>query len=422
MSKLDNFDAGKARVQLKIMNVIFALIAAFAITMYCIMPFLSVELGYVVKKETVEKFAGDKAADLDLSDAVGDGIEVNLAISITPKMLLKAATAKDGKKYVEEDIINYNIDKIIKDITPTLEKLVTSTIKSVAKSTLTNQLTDLVKDSFGSDSEAAAAIESLGLGEAVDNIMAKFEEGTPATEFVDTLLNELDNTLAALQDANPDVTGLDALGFTGETRDTIAENINGILSQVGLVDSDGNITSLESAMSNLMDMLGGGSEDSGSGEPAEAGEGDSDLSETIKNLIMDKIPGKAADSIATIMKFVAYGLGGLIVLWAYVFLMSFLKLFAKKKPTIFTGFIWGLIAFVQFFLGLVLTFGIDFVMAGKLPIAAVNNALKKLDGLSLHIGTSMMYAAFAVFAKWFMHMFYLPKKHKLKKAIKAERG
>lgn len=425
-------DKKSLRLKLIIFNCIFFAMSAVSICMLILKPFLTVNATYLLQADMLEEQLGAELGDqVDVDEIVGDGIEIKLHIDITPKMLIKSLTEKDGEKYVKEEVVSPIVDGIVNDIKPVITQVINSTIKSVAKNQVKEQLSESIKDAFDiGDDEVAEKLEEAGIGEAVEAILEVFEqEGAKVEDLVsaiETQAKDVINNLKQMEgvDASmlPDEITFDA-SFTDELTDMFKE--------IGLADEDGTILDIEQAIGALIGQFTGtgDSQNSGSHEPVAynmgstvyaEGEETSSLEDTIRDLIYDYVDDSMISTISLVLKIVAGVLGLFLLTWAWVAINCLLKSLIAKNPGIFTGVICGISSFLQIIVGLVLTFGVSLVLSGKLNISFINDLLSQIpEGFTLSIAASAMIPGFCLLAKFVMNFFYHHFKRKLKKNLKA---
>ena len=452
---------GKLKLKLRVCNVILIALSVLSICFLAIAPFLTVKVNYKLTAETVEKMIGEEMSnEVDVDEIVGDGIDIGLSLSITPRMLLKSYTVTDTESYIKDEVIAPTVDGIIEDLKPTIKEIAKAAAKAAAKKGIKDSLAKPFKDAFNDENvDVLAKLEEAGINvdEIVDTVFETlttegtvFNDKDDPNSVVNVLLTEVNQKGQATINYFKE-SGMIAEDQQWETITLEDENVNKVISDIekglteaGLIDETGKITDFDSMLGILLDKLTDMSNDNNDSkgqkdeekkklasiinplnrvyaEEESSEEEAESLTDKIKNLIYSYLPDGVEDTISLGFKIAGGVLGLFILTWAFVGLFALLKTIFGSNPGIFTGLICFVSGILQLIIGLALTFGVTALLSGKIDIAVINDLLKNMpSGLSIAILSSVTVPAFCVLAKFILTFIYRPAKRKLKKRLDAE--
>lgn len=351
--------AKKSRGFAYLLNLIVCAICALSIVGYFLKPFWNVKAEYRVKGETMKKLVGSAAEGMDLDEVIGkDGIPLKIEISIESKDILFALKG-DAEKYVNK-ILDDNINKLVDDLTPTLDDITSKFVRAAAKKTVNESVHNQVKDILAGASGATdddsintmledAGIDETYLNGAIDNLFNAVygldEEGNPTGEPVtvdtvtDVIVNTVTDIFGKLESAgNSEFEG--ALSDQDELREAISDALSLI------ADDQGNIDMNSLASTLIMQMLGEKEKEEPTGavkhkalSVSAKAEGEEDPNEALKTTIREKLHKTLDKNVKTLalgLKVLAGVLLFTMFTWAWLVLKIVLRVF-RKNPMIHLG-------------------------------------------------------------------------------------
>lgn len=344
-------------LKIKLMNVIYLIISAFAAAWLVITPFVTVGIQGEITKESgliTEEMCADMGTSLDDLFAEG-GIPIDVAVEINNQMLIDVWKAEDAEAYVKNDVIQVNVDKIVENLEEPLNKVV----KSAAKGMITDIVEDELKKKLGENQDlytelAKSNLSQEDVAESVGKVVDKLtEEGATFTAVSETLTTEYNKYLVAL---DPEA--------TPKTVEEMKSEMQESLQEFGLLAEDGEtINDISDVIGDLIaSLLGGGSGETSEPSSAvaykllkpfgeEASE-ENDLAKVLCDIINEKIE-PFIDYIVLGVKGASIAVAAFILGWALKVLRVLIKFFAKKKPYINGGPIFFITGFVQLILAIV---------------------------------------------------------------------
>lgn len=471
------------RKKVFICNLVICFLCIVSIVSYFFLPFWKVKVSYTLTAETIQELVGEAMGDLgdegnpdssessdegeinyedalnslDLAGIVGDGLTLELSISLETKDILSSLTSDPAA--LVETILMGNVNTIVDSLTPTIDRIAKNLVKSVATMVLTEQLKSQVKNSLGdavTDAEVKAELEALGLteeyidgkvGGLVDTL---YSDGMTADGAADATLDVVEDVLETMkQSGDPDYADVELDEETkAELKDGLLEVFNEFADENGNLNLEGFTTDLLlGLLENKDGNEEGGDSDEGAGKPAvaaatagatviltnaqasdsasssanldeEAKDLSAELKAAIVSLIMDAV-GDAAKTIAMVVQIISYVILFTFFTWFYLILKIVVKCRMKNPAIKLKLPIWlGSIPF--WILYLLPTVGLAVVMSPTGPLAAEIGAetLALLSNLSINFFTCAWVSFIVGTFFFFFAIFYYGKLRKRLKKMK----
>ena len=390
------------RKKVFICNLIISFLCIVSIASYFFLPFWKVKVSYTLTAETVQELIGDAMGDLggeggeggsgdsssesssdeinyedalgsiDLAGLVGDGITLELAISLKTQDILSSLTSDPAK--LVETILTDNINSIVESLTPTIDQVAKNIVKTLAKMVLTEPIKAQVKEKLGAtatDEAVQEELKNLGLTETyIDDKVSDFvdvlyQEDATVDSVADATLSIVEDVFATVRENSDEYKDLEFNDeMKADIKDTIVEILSEFANEDGSVNPDTVISDL------LLGLLEGekggneGSNDSNSdeGKPAdgmaatasttviltnaqasdtasssanldeEAQDLSAQLTAALTSFLMDAV-GDAAKTIAMVVQIISYVILFTFFTWFYLILKIVVKC-RLKNPAI----------------------------------------------------------------------------------------
>lgn len=358
-----------------ICNLLISFLCLLSIVSYFILPFWKVQASYTLTAETIEKLlsdavekeAGDEESEsdggnplsnLDFSEIIDGDITIPISITLQTQDILSSLSTDPA--ILVKNILSDNINNLVDELTPVINKTAKNLVKTLAKTVLSEQLKEQVKESLGddvTDEELTQELEKLGVSEEyvnnqIDNLIdTLYQEGTTTDSAADAIIDAVEDTLLEMEK-----NGGENLNLDEETKATLKEEIKDLLSQ--FADENGNLNFDELTTSLLLGFLTKDSEDGdgdGDAEPAvmlmradlnnqegnddldkEAEDLSAELKAELTNRLMNILDDSTLNTIAEAIKIISYVVLFTFFTWAYLVLKILLKM-GMKVNTIKLG-------------------------------------------------------------------------------------
>ncbi len=354
-----------------IINIVIGVLCLLSIASYFFGPIWQVNVTYTLTAEQLDgllKNLPDLGVDIDAQDVVGEeGEEIHASVSLNAVRVFHALGSPEA---AVNKLIDENVDSIVVELTPTLNKLAKNTVKSVAKNTVKEEVHNNVKKFLENNPQSGIAPEEveeklneLGFDDEyisqktdqlVDDI---FTEGGDVDSITESIMETVDEVYEDFKQNSAGKEGFEAfqdIELTEEDKAQIEEAVKDVLGQIA--DEEGNIDPdeliaelLEKAMSGGLGGLGetdsvtllaasedveGGSDGNteGGNESAE-GSASERIAASVKQFLNEKI---SAD-VRSYLGYAFYGILALMVIsmlpWLYVLIKLIVKFATHKGNT-----------------------------------------------------------------------------------------
>jgi len=486
----------KKKLVLFICNIVITILCVLSIAAYFIAPLWTVNLSYTVKAEMLEEMikgddgeqnggeqgGGEQGGgsgnntenvekdvweEIDVEKIVGkDGVEIKLTIRLETSVVI-SSISEDATKVVE-GVIDSNVDKVVEQLSGTLNKVAKGVVSEVSKLTLKSTVKDEVKKVF----------ENNGNFEDADRVQEVLEEVGITDEYIEQQTQELMDVLyeegATTEKIADKVTEtvsevFDKLGAAGdkyeefieaelteedkaEIHDQVAEVLEKLEKEDGTINVDDFVSEIMLALLNgedIEDVLGDKLEGSGTGSEQNGGEGGAEpskkamnaaytassteeeeketteeLKEKVRQTLLDAIPNDAAETISMVMQIVSYVLFFTFFTWAYLIIKILIKTFfaanngIKLKLPIILGWLPFLVLVILPSIAIsLLSDPTSFL--GEMVGAEAAKTLQTLR-ITFSSGAWVSFAV-AIFLIVFFFAYYGRVRKKLKKELKAKK-
>lgn len=479
------------RKKVFICNIVISLLCVLSIVSYFIFPFWKVDVSLNLTADTIKTMledatqgsspdsgesSGESSGEgetvdygaaleqLDFSEIVQDGVNIQLSIRLKTADILSSLSS--DPTVLVETILSDNINNMVNQLTPTIDKVSKGLVKTLTKTVLTEQLKMQIKDILGetaTDEEVKAEMEALGLTEdyistkTSDLIDSLYQEGTTPESAAQATINVVKDALDKMQSSGKAEYAdleLDAED-EAELKDGLVEIFENFTDENGNLNLDGFVTDmLLQALTGEGEGTGDGSgegngEGAGNGESKDEGktelqgfaygarkavnvessvesseeiteeEVSMDLQTALTNMLMENI-GDATETIAKVVKIISYVILFTFFTWFYVILKILVKLGMKNNAVKLKVPLWlGSIPFWVLYLAPTIALKILFKPNGAI-LGSMEAGMGKaiLEALSIRFFTcawiSFVIGAFLFFFAWF----YYKKLRKTLKKIK----
>ncbi|MBQ8658822.1 MAG: hypothetical protein IJ506_06770 [Clostridia bacterium] len=483
----------KKKLILFICNIVITILCVFSIATYFIAPLWTIDLSYTVSAEMLEEMIGQEDSqgngegenggdgsgegtnnntenvekdvwdEIDVKEIVGeDGVTVKLTIRLQTSVVLSSLDS-DATKVVE-GVIDTNVDKVVEQLSGTLNKVAKGLVSQVSKVTLKTTVKEQVKKVFENNAnfQDADRVEQI-----LDEIGITDEYIEEKTQGLMDVLYAENATTEKIADKVTDTVAevFDKLGAAGdqyeefvdaelseedkaEIHDQVAEVLSKLEKEDGTINVDDFVSEIMLALLNgediesvLGDKLGEDSSDeSGSGaEPSnkamnatyladstaeEEKETTEELKEKVRQTLLDSIPKDAAETVALVMQIVSYVLFFTFFTWAYLIIKILIKTFfaanngIKLKLPIILGWLPFLVLVLLPSLAIsLLSDPTSFL--GEMVGAETAKTMSAMT-ISFSSGAWVSFAV-AIFLIVFFFAYYGRVRKKLKKELKAKK-
>lgn len=432
------------KILLKILNLVYLVIAAVAITCFCTKPYIEVNGGYKVQGEQIAEFLPSEVESYLTKEeikAIVDEKEVKVTLNIAvPAKLVFNFKDKEATTKTINEMIDTTVENTINELKPTINELSVAISKKVANSII-YQAIEKYTEQYKSDpalSDVGEALTEAGIdGPYIENfteqVYQKLSEDGATIDSVMTVVNyQLADVVSKLETSNIIPAGSGA-EVTAASTDEIKNEMETYFKEFGICDEEGNILDVDAAMESLLcgllDTLikpdgegGGESKLVLRGEPTEEDieETESELTVKVRQLIH-----KYIDDIDIPGYVTQYGLYIFIVTmvlilpWAILALVSLIRTI-RRKCWVKTWYVFTF-AFIQLILGVVLTVATaNFLpkIADVLPLGDLNSVL---SSLTLSVKTSSFIPSILYLVMIPFGIVYAIFAHKVKKQYKEEK-
>ncbi len=480
----------KKKLILFICNIVITILCVLSIAAYFIAPLWTINLSYTVSAEMLEEMIGQEGSqgngegenggdgsgentenvekdlwdEIDVKEIVGeDGVEIKLTIRLQTSVVLSSLDS-DATKVVE-GVIDANVDKVVDQLSGTLNKVAKGLVSQVSKVTLKTTVKEQVKKVFEDNAnfQDAARVEQIldEVGITEEYIEEKtqglidvlYEENATTQKIADKLTEtvaEVFDKLGAAGDQYEEFIGAElSEADKEEIHDKVAEVLSKLEKEDGTINVDDFVSEIMLALLNgediesvLGDKFGEGSEENGGteggAEPSnkqmkatyladstdEEKETTEELKEKVRQTLLEKIPKDAAETVALVMQIVSYVLFFTFFTWAYLIIKILIKTFfaanngIKLKLPILLGWLPFLVLVLLPSLAIsLLSDPTSFL--GEMIGAETAKTLSALS-VSFSSGAWVSFAV-AIFLIVFFFAYYGRVRKKLKKELKAQK-
>lgn len=434
------------KLLLKILNLVYLVIAAVAITCFCTKPYIEINGGYKVQGEQIAEFLPSEVESYLTKEEIKEIIDekevkVTLNLAIPAKLVFNFKD-KEATTNTINEMIDTTVENTVNELKPTIHDLSVAISKKVANSII-YQAIEKYTEQYKTDPELTDVGEALveaGIdGPYIENfteqVYQKLSEDGATIDSVMTVVSYQLTDVVSKLESNEIIPAGSGAELTAESTAEIKNEMETYFKEFGICDEEGNILDVDKAMESLLcgllDQLikpDGEGEGEGEsklvlrGEPTkeDVEETESELTIKVRQLIHKyvddiNIPGYVTDYglyifIATMF---------LILPWAILALVSFIRTL-RRKCWVKSWYVFTF-ASIQLILGVVLTVATtNFLpkIASVLPLGSLNEVL---NSLTLSVKTSSFIPSILYLAMIPFTIVYVIFAHKVKKNYKAEK-
>lgn len=362
-----------AKLIVWICNIAVAVLSVLAIVCYFFAPFWEVSVTYSLKPDDLKSVI-PQDVNVDPAEILGeDGLPIGVSLQIHAADLFHSFGG--DAEAVVEPLIDNNVKRIVSELTGTLNGVIETAVRVVAKNTVKDEvhsnvqkyIDDLVQgdSSIAPDTTASQVLEDLGITEDYigqktnDVIDAIYDENATVDSVTDTIMDTVDTLFedlssnAAEHEQYSDFTDFE---LAPETREEIESNVRDTLTE--LAAEDGSIDPQELIDRLLKEYLSNAQGSGGStgkalpaaplaaeegadgegagGEPATpTPDDDASLDSLVKDFVMKLIPAQ----MSSIIVYAMWAMLGTMVLsmltWIYILIKLIVKLATgSENPTV----------------------------------------------------------------------------------------
>lgn len=469
------------KIVVKIMNLIYIVLAAIACTALLTKPIVQINAAVALPKEQVTELIYPQLQDQikrdDWDNAIDHSLDENGNLTISLDLSISsAATFKKDPAQVTTDLtdqIAKTVDELVTKLKPAIKELAKSVALNAAHDAIKDNIAEQIKNS-NPDSDAAQIMEEVGIDdEYIDNmtsdvydwLLGNPDEGVEPVKTVDELMEKVEGEY--ITDVCGKLADAGVAGFStdpeeraaqiAEMSGTIEAQLQDSLSQFGLCDEEGNINNIDNAidefLANMIDQLLGGGSSSGEegktseeatpveGEPTvegepkaekvlrvsrEAVEGEeeeSKLTAKIREILNQKIAEFKLEDYIAQYSWVPIVLALVLIFpWAVFVVITLIRTIRRRKVWTKSWVVFTL-AFIQLILGIVLYLATSKFMGKLLELLPdMNNPyvdMLKYSTLSVKTGTFLPSIIYLAMIPF--TIVYIILCHKVKKQYKADK-
>jgi len=436
---------------LRIVNIAICAMAVLCITMFATTSAVDFKIKYEVDNTELKQYVSKSEFNeievdgkkVKLSDMISDEkVTIPLAVDLTLKDLVEISTKDENKvqEFVTKEIIEDLIKGVMED--ESMVKLINSIAEKIAKVAAKVALKTAIFENMTDPNEKTDEyLNSVGLNDEYvdtkveDVFNALKEEGASVESVTSVIIDVANDAIAKMNEARE---GADIPEITPEQQADLEKQIEQKMSEVGLVDSDGNLLPVDEA---ILSFIAGilpdvPAEDGGEGESSSivlhhyASTGDDAKKQQATKEIAEKLAALINKSLTDVLqvKYVIIisrvALGVIIAsmaMWAGLLIFALFKTFSKKKPYIYMGpFFW--ITFVAFTLVQLVLGGLPVILTNFLPAVTKvlpEQAASVMTHLELNLRSSFTTSLICAAVLICVGIVYAIVGHKVKKQYKA---
>ena len=435
------------KLVLKILNIVYLVFAAVAITCFCTKPYIEINGGYKVKGEQIAEFLPEEIETYLSKDEIKSIIDekevkVTLDIAVPAKIVFNYKDKEATTKTINE-MIDKTVTGTMAELKPTIHDLAEAIAKKVANSLIYQAIekyADQYKNPEISDVTIAlneAGIDAVYIENFTEEVFDTLQSGEATIDSVMTIVDSKMVDVVAKLENNGIIAQGSGLELGNETSEQIKAEMTESFKTMGICDENGNITDIDKAMENLLAGLldtlikeGDSEPDSekqntekhlihrGDPSPEEVEETEDELTVKIRQLI-DKyiadidIPGYVTQYglyifIATLF---------LMLPWAILAIVSLIRLIRPKKCWVKTWYVF-VFAFEQLLLGVVITIATSKFLPQIANVLPLGDLKEVLNSLTLTVKTSSFIPSILYLAMIPFGIVYGILAHKVKKEYK----
>ena len=419
-------------------NLAIIVLCLASIISYFLMPFWKAKVSYTLTAESLESVfpdvgdeseAGDLLANLDFEEIAGeDGITLSLAIALETSDVLSALSAEPTE--LVENILESNIHNLVNQISEPISAVVKTTVTVVVQTALKEGIKEEVKKNLAegtTDEEVMQDLRDAGLDEAyidakagqlVDSI---YEDGATSETVADATIDIVEETIQMMKESgNPEYADIE---LTEEAKADLKEKL---VEQFATFENENGSIDPDSFTSDFLVKLLKGEEEGSetaavlatpmSVKPVTATAEETDPNAELRQLLTEKLTevlGEAAETIALVIKILAYVILFTFAMWLIPILKIALR-WKKNNNAIKVGLpIWfGSIPFV--YLCLLPTIGLSFAKDALASSGMLGDA-DLFSSLSLSFSSCAIVSFIAGIALAIFVIVYYGKQRKLLK-------
>lgn len=432
------------KTKLRIMNIVYLIFSGVAVFWYSLnfiqpdkAPFLKFGIEAELTQENsgalVESFVNG-IDGLTAEDIFAEGpLTIQADVSIKNQMLVDVWQTSDATSFVDNTIIQPNVDSLVEQLKPTLNRVVKSSAKAAVKTQVEEQLKDTIgpgEDLYAKLAISDPSLTSEQLSTDIGNVIDELLKEDATLDSVNSTLTETYNKYS------------EALGSPTKTEAEMKTELEETLNSLHALNEDGSIDMDKALAYFLESAFGSESDKTGDGETStalhralmhmfseEASESESEIAKTIKNKINESLTPEMKSGIAIGFKVAGIVLALFILGWAIKLLQCILGFFISK-PYIRKELIGSLTKGAQLILAIISAFllclfkfgGVEWISANIPSVDALIKAIPvPVDAIkSLELTFSAMIPGAIVVLDAIYSLFYNHAKKKFKKQLKSE--
>lgn len=435
------------KLVLKILNIVYLVFAAVAITCFCTKPYIEINGGYKVKGEQIAEFLPEEIETYLSKDEIKSIIDekevkVTLDIAVPAKIVFNYKDKEATTKTINE-MIDKTVTGTMTELKPTIHDLAEAIAKKVANSLIYQAIekyADQYKNPEISDVTIAlndAGIDAVYIENFTEEVFDTLQSGEATIDSVMTIVDsKMVDVVAKLENSGIIAQG-SGLELGNETSEQIKAEMTESFKTMGICDENGNITDIDKAMENLLAGLldtlikeGDSEPDSekqntekhlihrGDPSPEEVEETEDELTIKVRQLI-DKyiadidIPGYVTQYGLYIFIITLF----LMLPWAILAIVSLIRLIRPKKCWVKTWYVF-VFAFEQLLLGVVITIATSKFLPQIANVLPLGDLKEVLNSLTLTVKTSSFIPSILYLAMIPFGIVYGILAHKVKKEYK----
>lgn len=426
------------KFKLKIMNIIYLALSGLALFWYSLnffvpdkAPFLKFGIHVEMDEEASVEVLSDETLDSfgvsrdDLFESGPLVIEAN--IQIKNQMLLDVWKADDAAAFVDNSFIQPNVDALVESLKPSFMNVAKSAAKGALRNIMEDELSDLTG---GEDLYATLA--------AANPELTKEKMSQDISDVIDGLLAEnatIDSVSELLAEKYSPYSV--ALGGEEKTTEEMKEEIKDTFKELGLVDENGNINSVDDVIASLLGgILGGEEPEDKGGEPEkqalrralfpnyeEPDDGEENpIAAKLKAFINEKLDDKTKGTVVLAFKALGIALAVFMLGWALKALQVIIRFFILKPYVRFEiiGFISNIVQLILATISLVIIAAFKFNLLSSIPFVSdvVSTLPFPIETMSLELTFSAMIPGILIVINFVYSIFYGIAKRRYKRENK----
>ncbi|MBQ0008798.1 MAG: hypothetical protein KBS97_00735 [Firmicutes bacterium] len=388
------------KVVIKILNLVYLVIAAVAITCFFTKPYIDIDGGYKIQSDQLSSMVKDAAGKDITGDEVDEivkdkTVDIKVKATVEAKYVLKF-TDKEGLKNSITEPLEEAKTNVMNDITPILEDVVHKTATNVAKKIIRESVENKIVE-LSPTTDRDKAMSDAGLNEEYFSTFAEdvYKKATEEDPTIDKVMDEV------VTDRMKDVASrlanqahveefADTTKIGNEMTESVRIEMKNKFIENEFCDADGKIVNLKQ---KIRDTLQG------------------KLNETLDGF---------ASSFSEYSLYYFIALMAFVAPWAVLAIVSIIRIIRRKKCWVKSWYVF-VFASIQLLLGITLTIATSKFLpqiAGVLPMEEFKSVL---SSLTLNVTTSSFIPSILYLALIPFTIVYTILAHRVKKNYKKEK-